>query len=69
MRKEQITIPADVGQALQVVAGDRLEFLEIDRGRFEFIAASRSITELKGTFGKAGKNVSIEEMNRAARGA
>jgi antitoxin PrlF len=69
MRKGQITIPADVGQALQVVAGDRVGCLEIEPVRFEVVAATRSITELKGMFGKTGKNVSIEEMKRtAARG-
>ena len=69
--KGQITIPADVRQALQVEAGDRVEFLEVEPGRFEVVAATRSVTELKGMFGKARKNVSIEEMNRmiAARGA
>lgn len=47
-----------------------MEFLEIEPDRFEFVAATRSITELKGMFGKTRKNVSIEEMNRAAaRGA
>jgi antitoxin PrlF len=70
MSKGRITIPADVGQALQVVAGDRVEFVEIEPVRFEVVAATRSITELRGMFGKTGKNVSIEEMNRAAaRGA
>jgi antitoxin PrlF len=71
MRKGQITIPADVGQALQVVAGDLVEFLEIAPVRFEVVAATRSITELEGMFGNTGKTVSIEEMNRAiaARGA
>jgi len=69
--KGQITIPADVRQALQVEAGDRVEFLEVEPGRFEVVAATRSVKELKGMFGKAGKTVSIEEMNRtiAARGA
>lgn len=69
--KGQITIPADVRQALQVEAGDRVEFLEVEPGRFEVVAATRSVRELKGMFGKAGKAVSIEEMNRtiAARGA
>jgi antitoxin PrlF len=69
--KGQITIPADVRQALQVEAGDRVEFLEVEPGRFDVVAATRSITQLKGMFGKPGKTVSIEEMNRtiAARGA
>jgi antitoxin PrlF len=69
--KGQITIPANVRQALQVEPGDRLEFVEVDPGRFEVVAATHSVTELKGMFGKTVKRVSIEDMNKAiaARGA
>lgn len=63
--KGQITIPADVRQALHVGTGDRVEFVEVETGRYEFVAATRSVTELKGMFGKAKRVVSIEEMNRA----
>jgi antitoxin PrlF len=34
-------------------------------GRFEIVAATRSVTALKGMFGKARKTVSIDDMNRA----
>ena len=69
--KGQITIPANVRQALKVAPGDRVEFVEVEPGRFEFLAATRSVKELKGMFGKAPRRVSIEEMNQAiaARGA
>lgn len=69
--KGQITIPAHIRDALHVGSGDRVEFVQIEPGRYEFIAATRSITELKGMFGKPGKAVSIEDMNTAiaARGA
>jgi len=69
--KGQITIPADVLKALMVDAGDRVEFVQIERGQYLFIAANRSVTELKGMFGKATNTVTIEKMNRAiaARGA
>lgn len=69
--KGQITIPASVRQALQVDTGDRVEFVEVEPGKFLFLAANRSVTELKGMFGKPAKTVSIEDMNRAieARGA
>jgi AbrB family looped-hinge helix DNA binding protein len=69
--KGQVTIPASVRLALQVEAGDRVEFVEIEPGRFEFFAATRSVKELKGMFGKPAKSVSIEDMNKAiaARGA
>lgn len=61
--KGQITIPAAVREAMQVRTGDRVEFVEIEPGRYEFIAATRSVTALKGMFGKARKTVSIEQMN------
>ena len=69
--KGQITIPAQVRAALHVGTGDRVEFVQVEPGRYEFIAATRPVTELKGMFGKPEKTVSIEEMNAAiaARGA
>jgi len=63
--KGQITIPVDVRRALNVAAGDRVEFVEIEPGRFEVIAATRSVRELKWRFGKPKRTVSIEEMNAA----
>ncbi|MCC7082228.1 MAG: AbrB/MazE/SpoVT family DNA-binding domain-containing protein [Burkholderiales bacterium] len=69
--KGQITIPAAVREALRVGAGDRVEFVEIAPGRYEFIAATRPVSALKGMFGKVRKPVSIEGMNAviARRGA
>ena len=69
--KSQITVPATVRRALSLKAGDRVEFVEIEQGKFLIVAANRSVTELKGLFGKAARVVSIGEMNRAvaARGA
>ena len=69
--KGQITIPIDVRNDLQVNAGDRVEFVHIGPGRYEFVAATREVTALKGMFGPAKKTVSIEDMNAviARRGA
>lgn len=69
--KGQITIPADVRRALAVDAGDRVEFVQIESGQYLFMAANRSVTELKGMFGKPATAVSIDDMNAviAARGA
>ncbi len=36
-------------------------------GRFELFAATRSVKDLKGRFGKPAKKVSIEDMNRAIK--
>jgi AbrB family looped-hinge helix DNA binding protein len=63
--KGQITIPSEVRKALHVRAGDRIEFVEVEQGRFEVIAATRSVRELEGMFGKPKRRVSIEEMNQA----
>ena len=62
--KGQITIPADVRRVLNVQTGDRVEFVQIEPGRFELVAATRSVRELKGMFGTATRTVSIDEMNR-----
>ncbi len=63
--KGQITIPADVRRELNVGTGDRVEFVQIEPGRYEVVAATRSVRELKGLFGKAKRTVSIEEMNKS----
>ena len=69
--KGQITIPVQVRTALGVDTGDRIEFVEIEKGQFAIMAATRSVRELNGLFHRKGrKPVSIEEMNAAiAKGA
>ena len=69
--KGRVTIPAKVRLALHLSTGDRVEFVEVGPGRFEFVAATRSVTDLKGMFGKANKVVSIAEINQVivAQGA
>ncbi|MGB6450764.1 MAG: AbrB/MazE/SpoVT family DNA-binding domain-containing protein [Steroidobacteraceae bacterium] len=61
--KGQITIPIEIRQALGLDAGDRVEFVEVESGRFELVPATRSVKSLKGMFGKPRRSVSIEEMN------
>ena len=63
--KGRMTITAAVRKALRMRTGDRVEFVEIEPGRYEFIAATRAVTALKGMFGKPTKTVSIEDMNKA----
>ncbi len=63
--KGQITIPIAVRQELQLDTGDRVEFVQIAPGRFEMIANTSDVTELKGMFGIPQKAVSIEAMNQA----
>lgn len=61
----QITIPLKVRKALQAETGDRIEFVQVGPGRFEFVVATKKVSTLKGMFGKPSKAVSIEEMNAA----
>ena len=64
--KGQVTIPVRVRAALGVEAGDRIEFVEVEKGQFAIVAATRSVQELKGLFrGKRSKPLSMEEMNAA----
>ncbi len=64
--KGQITIPKKVQDNLHVSAGDKVEFVKLDNNRYEIIAATRDIRQLKGII-KNSKQVpiSIEEMNAA----
>ena len=63
--KGQITIPVQVRNDLKVDTGDRVEFVKIAEGRYEFVAATHSVQELKGMFGKPARSVSIDDMNKA----
>lgn len=69
--KGQITIPVQVRTALGLETGDRVEFVEMEDGRFSIIAASKTVHDLKGLIRKPAKAISLDEMNRtiAAQGA
>lgn len=60
----RLTIPAKVRRALALYAVDRVEFVKLEQGEFLMVAANRSLSDLKGMFGKPAKVVSIDEMNR-----
>ena len=63
--KGQITLPIAVRNELQLDTGDRVEFVQIAPGRFELIANTSDVTELKGLFGIPKKTISIKAMNQA----
>jgi antitoxin PrlF len=63
--KGQITIPAAVRASLGVTTGDRVEFIQIEAGRYELVAATLPVQALKGLIKKPSKPVSIDEMNNA----
>jgi len=62
--KGQITIPVRIRAVLGVSAGDRIEFMELEKGKVVMIPATRSVRELNGMFrGRRGKPLTIEEMD------
>jgi AbrB family looped-hinge helix DNA binding protein len=65
--KGQITIPKLVRDGLGVETGDRVEFVELERGIYTVVAATRDIRDLKGMIPKPAKPVSVEDMHKAIR--
>lgn len=67
--KGQVTIPAELRDALKIEAGDRLDFVRLNDGRIMVAAANKSVTCLKGRLKKREKLVTVEEMNDAIASA
>jgi antitoxin PrlF len=65
--KGQITIPKPVRDGLGVETGDRVEFVELERGVYSVVAATRDIRALKGVIPRPAKPVSVDDMNRVVR--
>jgi antitoxin PrlF len=65
--KGQITIPKEVRERLGVEAGDRLEFVEQERGVYRVVAATKDVRRLKGLVPKPRQPVSVEDMKAAVR--
>lgn len=65
--KGQVTIPVAVRKGLGVDTGDRVEFIEVDAGRYELIAATLSVKALKGIVPKPARAVSLKDMDAAIR--
>jgi len=63
--KGQITIPKRIRDLYHLETGDKIEFLEDDRGVVTIWPVTENVTRLKGMIAKPKKPVSIEEMNRA----
>ena len=65
--KGQITIPKPVRDDLGVETGDRIEFVQLEKGVYTVVAATRDVRDLKGMIPKPAKPVSVQDMNRAVR--
>ena len=61
--KGQITIPLEVRKKLGIKPGDRVRFIEGEKGEFILKPKAGSIMDLKGFARWTGKPVSIKEMN------
>jgi antitoxin PrlF len=62
--KGRISLPAKVRMTLGLKAGDRVGFVELEKGTFFLVAMNVPLRQLRGRFmGK--RRVSIDEMNPA----
>ena len=65
--KGQITIPIELRKALGLETGDKIDFFEVETGRFVIKPRTASIRDLEGCIPKLDHIVTIEEMNQAIR--
>jgi antitoxin PrlF len=63
--KGQITIPAQVRMSLGLGAGDKIDFVEIEKGQFVLKPRTASIRDLEGCVPKLNYVPTIEEMKEA----
>jgi antitoxin PrlF len=65
--KGQITVPIQVRMALGLDAGDKIDFVELEKGQFTIIPRTGSIMEMRGCVRKLDYTPTIEEMDAAVR--
>jgi antitoxin PrlF len=67
----RVTIPKKVRDVLELRSGVRLDFVELEKGRFAIVPINGSIQALNGLFkGRRQTAVTLEEMDMAiVRGA
>jgi antitoxin PrlF len=63
--KGQITIPVQVRTALGLSAGDKIDFVEVENGKYAIMPKTRSIRNLEGCVPRLDYVPTIEEINEA----
>jgi AbrB family looped-hinge helix DNA binding protein len=61
--KGQITIPVKVRTALRLEPGDKIDFIEIEKGRFALRPRNTSLQDLEGCVPKLDHVPTIEQIN------
>ncbi len=62
--KGQTTVPAVIRKALNLHAGDMIEYVINKDGTVTMILSTVEVSELYGLLPKSKKQISIEEMNK-----
>ncbi len=63
--KGQITVPKPIREHLNLVKGDRIEFLIGVDGKVTIMAATADVRKLKGMVATPAKPVTVADMNQA----
>ena len=63
----QITLPKAVRDRLELVPGDRVDFVLAADGRYDLIPVKASVKSLKGCVAAPKAPVSVEAMKKAVR--
>jgi antitoxin PrlF len=65
--KGQTTIPINIRNYLNLQAGDKLEFIMLEKGKVMLVPATSDISELEGFLPRPKKIISISDMEKAIK--
>lgn len=63
--KGQVTLPKICRDKLELLPGDKLDFVLLDNGVMHIVPIKQKASKLKGLIPRPAKPVSIDEMNQA----
>lgn len=64
--KGQITLPVEVRRALDLSAGDKVDFVPVAGGGFRLVPLRTDVRSLRGRFaGRVARPVTLDEMDAA----